>query len=131
MSVNKSSSSKPLESTSVKCKADKSKEGRPRMPICNDFSEGKDDKHKHFRANCYYYDRGKWQCEKPFTIEAHLVLHCKRLVPDDIRRKCLIKVVKKGEKVNDKDDETSARKKIKLTNQSITLHYPPINKLSS
>ncbi|CAG8857217.1 35528_t:CDS:1, partial [Gigaspora margarita] len=107
MSINKSSGSKPLESTSAKRKADKSKGGRPRMPIWDDFSEGEDDGHGHFGANCRYCDKGKWQRGKPFTMEAHLALHCKGPVPDDIRRKWLIEVAKRGERVNnDKDDET-------------------------
>ncbi|CAG8854767.1 7787_t:CDS:1, partial [Gigaspora margarita] len=107
MSINKSSGSKPLESTSAKHKTDKSKRGRLRMPIWDDFSEGEDDGHGHFGANCHYCDKRKWQHGKPFTMEEHLALYCKGPVPDDIRRKWLIEVTKRGERVNnDKDDET-------------------------
>ncbi|CAG8813227.1 40466_t:CDS:10, partial [Gigaspora margarita] len=88
MSMNDSFSSKPLETTSAKHKTDKVKGGRPRMPIWNDFIEGEDDRHRHFGAICAYWTREK----------AHLALHCKGLVPDNIRRRWLIEVAKRGEK---------------------------------
>ncbi|CAG8855434.1 3711_t:CDS:1, partial [Gigaspora margarita] len=81
--------------TSVKCKTDKSKGGRPRMPIWNDYNEGKDDGHGHFGASCRYCDKEKWQRGKPSTMEAHLVLYCNGPVPDNIRRKWLIEVAKR------------------------------------
>ncbi|CAG8807919.1 24542_t:CDS:2 [Gigaspora margarita] len=87
MSVNNSFSSKPLEMTSAKCKTDKVKESRPRMPIWNNFIEGENDRHRHFRAICAFCNKEKWQHGKPSTIEAHLVLHCKEPVPDDIRKR--------------------------------------------
>ncbi|CAG8818124.1 43821_t:CDS:2, partial [Gigaspora margarita] len=90
MSVNDSFSFKLLETTSAKCKADKVKGGRPKMLIWNDFIEGEDDRHRHFRAICAFCDKEKWQRGKPSTMEAHLALHCKGLVPDDIRRRWLI-----------------------------------------
>ena len=63
-------------------------------------------------------------------MEAHLALHCKGPVPDNIRRRWLIEVAKRGEKVNnDKDDEIPIRKKTK-TNRSIMSHYQSINNLS-
>ncbi|CAG8827415.1 1666_t:CDS:2, partial [Gigaspora margarita] len=43
-------------------------------------------------------EKGKWQCGKPSIIEAHLVLHYKGQVLDDIRKKWLIEVAKRGEK---------------------------------
>ncbi|CAG8830008.1 39680_t:CDS:2, partial [Gigaspora margarita] len=109
-SVNKSSSSQLPETinTSVKCKADKSKGGRPKMPIWDDFNEGEDDEHRHFEAICRYSDREK----------AHLALHCKGPVLDDIRRRWLIEVAKRGEKVNDDRDNKFPIKK-KNQNQSI------------
>ncbi|CAG8833813.1 22769_t:CDS:1, partial [Gigaspora margarita] len=57
MSMNDSFSSKPLETTSAKRKPDKVKGGRPRMPIWDDFIEGEDDEHGHFRAICAYCDK--------------------------------------------------------------------------
>ncbi|CAG8848290.1 21995_t:CDS:1, partial [Gigaspora margarita] len=36
--------------TRAKYKANKSKGGRPRMPICNDCNKGEDDGHGHFGA---------------------------------------------------------------------------------
>ncbi|CAG8540235.1 9679_t:CDS:2 [Gigaspora margarita] len=95
MSINDSSSSNPLESTSAKRKADKAKRGKPRMPIWDDYIEDKDDGHGHFEASCCYCNKGKWQHEKPSTMEAHLALHCKGLVLDDIRRRWLIEVAKR------------------------------------
>ncbi|CAG8827815.1 16233_t:CDS:2 [Gigaspora margarita] len=95
-SINKSSSSQLPETinTSVKRKADK--------------------------TICHYCDRGKWQRGKPFTIEAHLALHCKGPVPDDIRRRWLIEVAKRGKKANDdRDDEFPIKKKPKPINQSL------------
>ena len=53
-------------------------------------------------------------------MEAHLALHCKGLVPDDIRRRQLIEVAKRGEKANDdRDNEFSIKKKPKPINQSL------------
>ncbi|CAG8848263.1 42214_t:CDS:2 [Gigaspora margarita] len=97
MSINEPSSFQLPEITnpSVKRKAEKGKGGRPKMPIWDNYNE-----------------------------EAYLALHCKGQVPDDIRKKWLIEVAKRGEKVNDeKDAESPIRKKNKTTNQSITLHY--------
>ncbi|CAG8806678.1 26821_t:CDS:2, partial [Gigaspora margarita] len=92
MSIDKSPSSQLPETTNThaKCKANKSKEGRPRMPIWNDFNEGEDDGHGHFGVSCHYCDKGRWQRGKPSTMEAHLVLYCKGLVPDDIRKNTVI-----------------------------------------
>ncbi|CAG8804142.1 29901_t:CDS:2, partial [Gigaspora margarita] len=84
MSINNSSSSNPLESTSAKRKADKAKGGRPRMPIWNNYIEGEDDGHGHFEATM----------RKTSTMEA-LALHCKGPVPDDIRKRWLIEVAKR------------------------------------
>ncbi|CAG8833723.1 14605_t:CDS:2, partial [Gigaspora margarita] len=97
MSINESSSFQLPEITnpSVKYKAEKDK----------------DDGHVHFGATCYYCNKSEWQCRKPFIIEAHFALHCK--------------------KVNDNiDAESPIRKKNKMTNQSITLHYQTVNKLT-
>lgn len=48
-------------------------------------------------------------------------LYCKGLVPDDVRKKWLIEVAKRGEKVD--NDESPIKKKQKITNQLITSHY--------
>ncbi|CAG8805193.1 2360_t:CDS:2, partial [Cetraspora pellucida] len=61
----------------------------------------------------------------------HLALYCKGSVPDDIKRKWLIEVAKRGEKVNNKDKEIYNRKKVKRSDQLITSHFQSINKLSS
>ncbi|CAG8746186.1 18063_t:CDS:2 [Gigaspora margarita] len=66
------------------------------MPIWDDYNEGEDDRHGHFEATCHYCDKGKWQHEKPSIMEAHLALHCKGLVSDDIRKKWLIEVAKRA-----------------------------------
>ncbi|CAG8574012.1 13587_t:CDS:1 [Cetraspora pellucida] len=119
MSINKFSSFKLPETikTSVKHKTDKNKEGRPRMPIWNNYDKRGDNRHRHFGASCHYCNRRKWQYIKLSTIEAHLALHCKGPVPDDIRRKWLIKVVKRGEKANDdRDDEFFIKKNLKPIN---------------
>ncbi|CAG8798046.1 201_t:CDS:1, partial [Gigaspora margarita] len=60
-----------------------------------------DDGHGHFGATCRYCDKSKWQRGKPSIMEVHLALHCKGQVPDDIRKKWLIEVAKRDEKVND------------------------------
>ncbi|CAG8835504.1 31996_t:CDS:2, partial [Gigaspora margarita] len=88
ISANKSSDFQLLEVINIpaKCKIEKNKEGRPRMPIWNDYDEGEEDGYGHFEASCHYCDKGKWQCEKPSTMKAHLVLYCKGPVPDNIRR---------------------------------------------
>ncbi|CAG8511964.1 1675_t:CDS:2, partial [Racocetra fulgida] len=97
--INKSFSSQISEITSIptKHKIEKSKEGRPRMPIWNDYDEGEEDGHGHFEA------------------KAHLALHYKGSVPDNIRRKWLIEVAKRGKKVNDKDKEIYSGKKAKTS----------------
>ncbi|CAG8778735.1 36888_t:CDS:2 [Gigaspora margarita] len=77
------------------------------MLIWNDFSEGEEDGLGHL-------EQEKWQHGKPSIMKAHLALHCKGPVPDEIRRKWLIVVAKRGERVNnDKDDEISIGKKSK------------------
>ncbi|CAG8821578.1 40161_t:CDS:2, partial [Gigaspora margarita] len=78
-----------LKSTSAKCKADKAKGSRPRMPIWDDYIEGEDDGHGHLEQ----------QCEKPSTMEAHLALYCKGPALDGIRRRWLIKVAKRDKKI--------------------------------
>ncbi|CAG8572932.1 19053_t:CDS:2, partial [Cetraspora pellucida] len=90
--------------TSVKCKADKNKRGRSGMLIWNDYNENNNDGHRHFEA---------------------------RPVPDNIKKKWLIKVAKRGKKVNNDKDNKSPIKKKPKTNQSIILHYQSINKLTS
>ncbi|CAG8796164.1 1478_t:CDS:1, partial [Racocetra fulgida] len=118
--------------TKRKSKTEKSKGGRPKMPIWDDYSEGEEDGHGHYGANCHYCDKGRWQRGKPSVMEAHLALHCKGPVPEDIRKKWLIEVAKRGEKANnDKDDDVPIGKKVKTVNQSITSHYRPVNMLSS
>ncbi|CAG8710742.1 6143_t:CDS:2, partial [Scutellospora calospora] len=106
---------------SAKYKIEKGKGDRSRMLIWDNYSEGKKDRHRHFEAICHYYNKGKWQYEKPSTIEAHLALYCKRP---------LIEVTKRGEKVNNKNKETPIRKKTKTANQSITSYYQYISQLS-
>ncbi|CAG8669309.1 16661_t:CDS:1, partial [Gigaspora margarita] len=78
--------SKPLEMTFAKHKADKIKGSKPRILIWDDFIEGEDDEHRHFGAICAFCNKEKWQRRKPSIMEAHLVLHCKGPVPDNIRR---------------------------------------------
>ncbi|CAG8709701.1 2729_t:CDS:2 [Cetraspora pellucida] len=56
------------------------------MPILNDYNEGKEDGHRHFGASP---------------------------VPDNIKRKWLIEVAKRGEKVNNKNKEIYNKKKVK------------------
>ncbi|CAG8808919.1 15659_t:CDS:2 [Gigaspora margarita] len=77
-SINKFPSSQLPETTNTRAKrkADKSKGGRPRMPIWDNYNKGEDDGHRHFRASCRYCDKGRWQRGKPSTMEAHLELHC-------------------------------------------------------
>ncbi|CAG8639143.1 14510_t:CDS:2 [Cetraspora pellucida] len=96
------------------------------MLIWNDYSEGEEDGHGHYGANCHYCDKGRWQRNKLSVMEAHLILHCKEHVPEDIRKKWLIEVAKRGEKANnDKDNDVPIEKKVKTVNQLITSHYRP------
>ncbi|CAG8475591.1 28658_t:CDS:2 [Gigaspora margarita] len=105
ISANKSPSSQPLEVIKIpaKRKITKSKGGRPRMPIWDNYNEGEEDGHGHFGA---------------------------RPVPDDIRRKWLVEVAKRGKKANDKDEEILIIKKAKTSNQSIASHFQSISKLT-
>ncbi|CAG8744057.1 36065_t:CDS:2 [Racocetra persica] len=49
--------------TKQKNKAEKSKRGRPKMPIWDDYSEDEDNGHEYYEANCHYCDK-----ERPVNI---------------------------------------------------------------
>ncbi|CAG8821456.1 33127_t:CDS:1, partial [Gigaspora margarita] len=86
-----------------------------------------DDGHGHFGATCRYCDKGKWQRGKPSIMKAHLALHCKEQVLDDIRKKWLIEIAKRDEKVNDeKDAESPIRKKNKMTINQLPYTVKPL-----
>ncbi|CAG8781769.1 20178_t:CDS:2, partial [Gigaspora margarita] len=58
LTSNKFPGSQPLEVINIfaKSKIKKNKEGRPRIPICNDYDKGEEDGHGHFEASYHYCD---------------------------------------------------------------------------
>ncbi|CAG8607477.1 5709_t:CDS:2 [Acaulospora morrowiae] len=98
------------------------KGGRPKDPVWEDFDIGISDSKGHYKANCKFCTKAKWQRGRPAIMMAHLALHCKGNIPDNIRHKWLVTLAKKTEKninINDdyNDDVTFKKAKKEATYQ--------------
>ncbi|CAG8561139.1 12917_t:CDS:2, partial [Racocetra fulgida] len=84
------------------------KGGRPRAAVWDDFITGKSDGKGHYGAKCCYCTKGNWKRGRPAKMEAHLALHCKGEVPENIRQRWLVEVAKRNDKAtnNDSDNDT-------------------------